>query len=186
MKRYLGAAAASFLALSCVPANSLTETGLGTELCQTWSDAHVGASTISDDHSSSWVFGYLDALSASVAQSNIIKGNPPRDLLSHLDRPAILKLVNIYCAGHPERTIQQAVAEVGAQLVAEDRVRSVRPTPRASIPAAVVVRPARVPAETTGSGDITGSIHSARLPACRTVIVANADGETLHRLRKCD
>lgn len=186
MKRSLGAAAVFILALSCVPAKSVTVTGVGTQSCQSWSDAHVGATMTSDDLASSWILGYLDGLSALASQHALIKGDPQRDLLSQLDGPAIIKLVNIYCAGHPERKIQQAAAEVGAQLIAEDRPVKDHLDRRPSTATAVVVQPTRIRRETTGSGDIAGSIRTIAPTACRVVVVSNSGGETLHRLRKCD
>lgn len=186
MRRCLGTAAAIVVALSCVPANALTLTGAGARSCQSWLNSHAAATITSDDPASNWAFGYLDGLSGFVAQYDTVKGYPQRDLLSRLDRASIVKLVNIYCAGHPERTIQEAVTEVGAQLVAEDRSGDRARDWRPSSAANVVVGPPRPRVETTGSGEITGSIRSAASPVCRVIIVTNANGDTLHRLRKCD
>jgi hypothetical protein len=186
MKRYIGAASGLFLLLSCLPASSLTLTGAGSETCQAWRQAHASSPATDNDATAAWVFGYLDSLSASVAGNNAVNGQPNTDLLNRLDRQSIVKLVSVYCDGHPDRTIRQAVIELGVQLIAERRPKRGANRQQASTAASVQIRPTRVRAETTGSGDVTGSIRTSSISACKTVDVADAHGQIVHQLRKCD
>lgn len=185
MTRFIVAASTLFLAFSSLPANSLTLTGVGSQSCQSWQNARKAAAKDSDADAN-WVFGYLDGLSASVNGNYAVKGQPRSDLLAHLDKQSIIKLVGIYCEGHPNRTLQQAAAEIGVQLIADDRSGNTGQSGRPSVATTVEIRQPRARAETTGSGDVTGSVRSARTSTCKVVDLADARGQTVHQLRKCD
>jgi hypothetical protein len=181
MMRAIGTISAGILALSCVSANSQTLTGHGAQTCEKWTELHRSSQVADTTALDNWVFGYLDGEAKVVDASNRIKGLPPVDILQGLDSPTIVGLVGEYCRGNPLRTVDEAVSELTAQMVAENRqgrVHASNGSPK------IKIETNRPRAETTGSGDITGSITP--IHQCEIIAVNDPTNTVIRKFRKCD
>ena len=121
MTRPLFALSAILFALTGATASSQPLTNFGMRTCANWNtsqQAPTSPDTIAVDN---WVFGRLDGLAKYVDATNATKGLPPQDILSGLDRPSALALVNQYCVGRLARTLDQALGAMSAQMVASNR-----------------------------------------------------------------
>lgn len=169
---------AAILTLSSVNASSQTVLSVGGQTCDKWADVHVSTSSESAALDN-WVHGYVAGKAAVIEADNRTKGLPPTKVLRGLDAATVVRLTGEYCRGNPLRTVAQAADELSAQAVADGS------TP------ALVTRPSRVKivtnrpaAETTGSGDITGSVKPFH--ECERIAVVDSSETAVREFRKCE
>ncbi len=101
--------------------------GYGDETCVKWTRLHHDTATPDSTASDHWILGYLDAIARyknSLSQMTNFPGvdakAPPSDMLRGLDKQATLALLEDYCAGNAQRTIQDAVGNLSDQLIANE------------------------------------------------------------------
>ena len=172
----------AILGFSCVSANSQTLVDNGSLTCEKWAELHRSSPTADTIALDSWVFGYLNGEAKFIDANTRMKGLPPRDILRGLDNHTIIELTGEYCRGKPLRTVAEAVSELTAQMVAENNSGRIRASELSGIPK-VQVQTTRPRAETTGSGDITGSIGPVL--RCEVISVSDSTNTVIRKFRKC-
>lgn len=169
---------ALILGLANVNASAQPVLNVGGQTCEKWTEIHQSPTTETSSFDG-WVIGYVQGKAATIEAENRIKGFPAIKVLRGMDSPALVQLTGVFCRGNPLRTLAEAGDTLMGQAVAD------------SSPDVVVVGPSRVKivtqkplAETTGSGDITGSITPTH--RCELITVGDASEKIARRFRKCD
>jgi hypothetical protein len=171
---------ALILGLASVDASAQTVLNAGGQTCEKWTEVHEYPSpTTETSRFDGWVIGYVQGKAATIEAENRIKGFPAIKVLRGMDDPTVVQLTGVYCRGNPVRTLAEVGDTLMAQAVADSSSN------------VVVVGPSRVKivtqkplAETTGSGDITGSINPTH--RCELITVSDASETIIRRFRKCD
>ncbi len=173
---------AALLALSFAPANSQTRIGSGSQSCQKWIDLHSVSPSAETTALDSWALGYLEGRATLLDSEAQLKGLPPMNILQGLDVPTVIKLTGEYCRGNPLPTIGEAVDQLSAQMVADKGIH-IRSSELKGIRKIQVVTN-RPQVETTGSGEITGSISNTH--RCETISVTDPTNAIIRNFRKCE
>ena len=101
--------------------------GYGDETCVKWTELHHAAGTPESIASDHWILGYIDALARYKNSQSQMKGFPdkepkatPADMLKGIDKADTLALLEDYCRGYAQKTIQDAVTGLSVQLIANE------------------------------------------------------------------
>lgn len=170
----------ALLALSFTPANAENRLG-GSQSCQKWVDLHSGSPTAETTAMDNWALGYLEGRATFIDSEFKVKGLPPTNVLQGLDAPTVIKLMGEYCRGNPLPTIGEAAAQLSVQMVADKGARTHLAASN-GVPKIQVVTN-KPQAETTGSGDITGSVSRAHW--CEAISVTDPTSGVIRNFRKC-
>lgn len=177
MTRNAFTVSAFILVFSTFSASAQTLISQGDQTCDKWAAAHSASADASA--LDNWVIGYLQGKANYIESDDRTRGMTARNILRGLDGPTIVRLTGEYCGSKPLQTVARAADQLAAQATSDISARTGE-----AAPTQVEVTTDKPPVETTGSGDITGSISSGH--SCREMTIKDASNDPIRRFRKCD
>lgn len=92
----------------------------GAQTCRQWVQLHqtpTAAETMATD---GWILGHVEAKARFINAGRELKGLPPSNMLQGFDRTTVMELVERFCMGNPQRTLDETVAALSAQMIASE------------------------------------------------------------------